>query len=199
MSGNLFDQIHDDIDNSNTFDAPMLRYYGGPIPVFLWDNLQDYPALIDAVKICSGSSHYQYMHGVAYTKELMLPWYNMTMDLEEHIGLCLAQSEDINALNLSSLESGDLMPLQGKVVGLSLRAIRELDIYYENEVKYSRIPIDIVPVGPLNKDRKKTIRAFAYLNVIEDVADYSDTKKEWELKSDIDLMPFKDSGGVYIC
>lgn len=194
----MMDLIHKDIDDSHTFDMPLLRYYGGAIPVFLWDDLQDYPEMIKQIPATSTSAGYKYMTGRAFTKELLLPWYNMSMDLEEFTGFCLGHSEDLNALDLDPVEQGALQPIAGKMVGMSLEAIRQLDIYYENEVKYTRRLIEVIPQSLANKGMEP-LQAYAYFNVLDDLATYNKMTNEWTMRSGMDLLPFKDNGGVYEC
>lgn len=190
----LYDMIHADLDYRHTYDMPLLRFQKEPIKVFLWDDMQDYTTFMKEIVGINQTTDYRYVTGKAFTEEHYLPWYNMSDD-GAHPALCLSNVSDLEDVDMPEWMDGDAMPLTGKVVSVSLKALHLLDCYYENEVLFSRQKIKVRPQN--HKSLGDSIEVFAYFNALDDVANYSSTRKSWIIPTDRDIMPFKDNGGVY--
>lgn len=190
----LYDHIMVDTSRNRTPDLSTLRY-AGTQRVFLWDDLQDPIALYNELLMSLESDDYKFIYPKAVTKDKFLPFYNLAdTDTMRYAGVCLEETADLQYIvNLPAHCEAEEKPMVGKIAEVSLRALQELDEYYDNEYNYSRVEIEVFPY----RSAAKTIKVWVYLNDLQDVAEWSEAKQEWIVAPHIDVTPFVEVDGLY--
>jgi len=179
--------IEIDVKYNMTPDLPKLRYFGGGVPVFLWDDLQDYNTLCTVLGSIDMRTHYESKFFNAFTVGKYVPWYNMDEAKERYAAYCLEEYEDIEYLSVPEYTIGKPLQVKGKVVCLSVEAIQELDIYYENEHIFTRHRIQVYP----SQWSKQPQEVYAWLNDVDQISCFDSKTSEYILDQDIDPTPFK--------
>lgn len=194
----LLSRIQDDIYNNRTPDAAKLRYHGEPIKVFLWDDMQDFKTMTHYLPGIDMVTGYRGDYYNARTVEKFLPWYNISNDWgkddEYWPALCLEDPVDLEMVDCPEYCLGDLKPLKGKLVQVSLATFQLLDEYYDNEFNFSRVQVDVMN-SPLAKG---TSKAYTWMNTLEDIFYYEAHENSYKLKPNMDLTPFAEEDGVYL-
>lgn len=180
--------ISADIDDNVTPDLAEMRYYGDTIPVFLWDDLQDYSNLVMALHPFNVSDHYQVKFFSARTVTEHVPWYNLKDSDKAYTSYCLEEYDDVCFLDLPEYSSATPRPVRGKIAKVSLAALKKLDEYYNNTYIFTR---QIVAVKPSND--AKPIKAYTWFNQVDQISTYSNEDCEYILDDGLDFTPFKES------
>jgi|SRR6056297_3943722 len=181
--------VNVDTKYNHTFDLPKLRYLGAGIPVFLWDNLQDFPDASAILGCTDMSQSYESKYFNALTVNKYIPWYNMDDSKDSYAAYCLEEHEDIAFLDLPEYTTAKPLPIKGKVCLVSLEALQELDIYYENERLFTRTRIQVYP----SQYCKKPIEVFTWFNSVDQISSFDQDANEHVLDANIDPTPFRDS------
>jgi hypothetical protein len=186
--------VNVDTKYNHTFDLPKLRYYGSGIPIFLWDNNQDYPDINAVLGAIDMSLNYESKYFNALTANKYVPWYNMDDSKDSYAAYCLEEYEDIAFLDVPEYTMATPKPIKGKVCLVSLEALQELDIFYENERLFTRSSIQVYP----SQYCKKPMEAFTWFNNVDQISSFDEDVNEHVLDANIDPTPFRDSnvGGV---
>ncbi len=179
-----------------TDDLYRLRYAGGPVRVFVWDDLRDFSCMSEATGMANGvlTSNISNPYYHAETTDKFVPWYS----LDEHgsyQGLCLEEVVDLEWLHADSHVFGKPRPMRGKIFDASLELISSLDAYYENTTNFNRVPVSVKT--SIHTDR--VLQAFTWLNDIDQLMEYNVEKNQYELLPGLDLAPFsvlKPAGAV---
>ena len=172
-----------DIEFCCTPDLPSLRYHGGQPFVFLWDDTQDYTALQKLLGV-DMTPHYESRFFSAMTKNLYVPWYNLSPDDDAYPAYCLRDSDDTLWLELEDYAAVRPRRLKGKLCKLSLQALSTLDLYYNNQTIFTREAIDVQP--SLFSD--SVVKAYTWFNRVEQIARKGE--RMYELDEGIDVTPF---------
>lgn len=181
--------VNVDTKYNHTFDLPKLRYFGAGIPVFLWDNLQDYPDASAVLGCIDMSQNYESKYFNALTANKYIPWYNMDDSKDSYAAYCLEEHEDIAFLDLPEYTMAKPLQIKGKVCLVSLEALQELDIYYENERLFTRTRIQVYP----SQYCKTPIEVFTWFNSVDQISSFDQDANEHLLDANIDPTPFRDS------
>ena len=178
------DLIRMDTAYVSTPELPSMRYRNRSIPVFLWDSLVDYQTFSKELPAIKMGNSYRLAEIQALTKELLLPWYGLKE--RGYPAYCLADAFDLTFLSASEYVFGEPLQVQGKLIEVDLSGLIELDVWYQNEVQFSRTLIDVV------SNSGKVTKAYAYFNEMEDIAEWDQSKAAYTLDDDIDVTPFTD-------
>jgi hypothetical protein len=179
-----------DVDSNFTPDLPSLRYFGGGIPVFIWDNLTDYTQLKSALgQTIDASKEVEVRHAHAITVNKYIPWYNLLPDVDSYAGYCLEEPADIDFLSVADYTIGTPLQLEGHIVYVSLAALQELDAYYENETNFDRVKIKVYT----SKFYKQPLEVFTWMNNVDQVAEFDTQTNEYVLRDGVDPVPFRDT------
>ena len=192
---NIAELIKRDVEECRTPDLPQLRYNNGAIKVFLWDDLQDFKTLSTWLFNVDLINGYRGVASSAQTVEKYLPWYNINdrQDGMMYPAMCLEDPVDIEMTDLDDYSLGDLLPIGGKLVDVSVDTMCKLDQYYENGFNFTRHLIEVKPF----KSSTKTIKAYTWFNSLEDMFIYDPHENTYKLHKDLDLTPFVEEKGVY--
>ena len=190
---NIKEMVAFDMKYNYTPDMAPLRYYTGYIPVFLWDDMRDHLTFKQHINGLNAND-YKYIEE-AYTDEAFLPWYNLSDT--DYQAYCLRDYRDVDFTNADDYMKGTPQPMSGKVVGLSLKAIKLLDIFYANETKFVRQLINVKSKSVNKHGTKPITEVFAYFNELEDISGWNNTDSEWRIFEDIDLTPFREVNNIY--
>lgn len=183
-----------DVKYGRTFDLPKLRYAGGGgIPVFLWDNCQTLDVLDAALSFSNSTDSKSLTHPSAVTKNKYVPWYNMGESRDAFAAYCLEEYEDLDFLDIPEYTKDVPLQLEGKVYNLNLEAIVELDLYYENNETFNRVPIEVYP----SKYYQQPKWVWAYLNTVDQLATFNTTTSEYMLDEDVDPTVFRKHPETY--
>lgn len=181
--------IDADVKYNATPDTPTLRYYGSGIPVFLWDDLQDFSVINTILGSLCVEENYESRYFSAMTVGQYVPWYNMDESNDSFAAYCLEEYEDLAFLDVPEYTMGMPLQIKGKVSLVSLEALQELDNYYENQHIFTREKIKVYP-SPWSKDATE---AYAWFNGVDQISSFDTSSNEYILDKNIDLTPFKDS------
>jgi len=181
--------IDADVKYSVTPDLAELRYYGSGIPVFLWDNLQDYNTISAVLGSLPLEDCYESKYFSALTAGKFVPWYNMDDSKDSFPAYCLEEYEDLAFLDVPEYTVSKPKQIKGKVVMLSLEALQELDQYYENQHIFTRCKVKILP----SQWSKDCYEVFAWFNNVDQISSFDTETSEYILDKNIDLTPFKES------
>lgn len=190
----LKDWINLDKKYTYTPDLPSLRYFGGAIPVFLWDGMQDYMTLKENLRHLTHPNSFEIRYPKAVTCRKFVPWYNMKLSTQHFASYCLEEPEDIDFLSVPEYTKGEPKALKGKVVYVTLEILCELDGYFENENLFNRVKVDVYP-STLNKN---AIKVFTWMNDVDQLSEFNLTTNEYEISDGIDPVLFReDDDGTY--
>lgn len=180
-----------DIDTTTNWtpDLPALRYNGGGIPIFLWDDNQDYGILKSVLNQVSISQHVEFRAFAAKTADRFLPWYNLMPDQNYYPSYCLEEAEDVDFLSLAEYTIGKPMQMEGKIIYVSLEALQELDYYYENEFNFNRVKIKVHP----NLQAKTHYDCFTWLNDVDSLCEFDNITNEYVFRKGIDPVPYRET------
>jgi hypothetical protein len=181
--------VNVDTKYNHTFDLPKLRYYGSGIPIFLWDNNQDYPDINAVLGATDMSLNYESKYFNALTVNKYVPWYNMDDSKDSYAAYCLEEYEDIAFLDIPEYTMATPKQIKGKVCLVSVEALQELDIFYENERLFTRSLIQVMP----SQYCKKPIEVFSWFNNVDQISSFDEDLNEHVLDANIDPTPFRDS------
>lgn len=184
---NIRNFIDVDIKYNMTPDLPYLRYYGKGIPVFLWDDLQDYNTLSTVLSTLDMKRHYESKFFNSLTMTNYVPWYNMDESRDSYEAYCLEEYDDLAFLDVPSYTMGVPLPMKGKLVNVSLEALQELDAYYENEHIFTRTEIKV----RASEWSQTPIDAFSWFNNVDQISSFDNSTSEYVLDKNLDLTPFK--------
>jgi hypothetical protein len=198
---NIQDAINNDIANCWTYDLAYLRMQEPFIPVFLWDNMKNYLGFTTKLKGVDYTKETKYPCGSAETVNPVVPWYSISKNPKEpYEAYCVGVTDDLEYMDLPKYMLGDPLKLKGTLLGLSVKAIRHLDEYYKNQLKFTRQTIEVTPkrYSSISKDTgTDTMDVYAYFNELEDISDFNEDKKAWVIKSHLDFSPFNIKDNVY--
>jgi len=184
---NLKTLIEADMQYNSTPDLPQLRYHGDGIPVFFWDELKDMTAArLIFPRTADFNKHYEPKFFSAYTVKKYLPWYNISAKSETYSSYCLEEYEDLAFTKIPEYTISEAMQMKGKVCRVSLEYLVELDVFYETDHNFNRVWIDVYP----SEYYKTPVRAFTWLNDIDQLCVFNTTTNEYELDSAFDLTPY---------
>lgn len=181
-----------DIDVSCNFtpDLPSMRYFGGGIPIFLWDDLQDYAILKNTLgEIAPIADNLEIRHPAARTVRKYRPWYNLMPDLDYYASYCLEEQEDVDFLSLQEYTVGSAMQMEGKVCFVTLAALQEIDAYYENETNFDRTRIKVYP----SKFYTHPMECYTWFNNVDQLCEFDNISNEYVLRDGIDPVPYRDT------
>lgn len=179
-----------DTECNYTYDLPALRYFGGGVPVFLWDDLQDYVTLKTILGTMAPiTDNVEIRNPAALTVRKYLPWYCITSSAEDYSSFCLEEPEDVDFLSLEEYNVGVPKQVEGKIAYVSLSALQELDAYYENEVNFDRVKIKVYP----SKYYKSPIECFTWMNNVDQLCEFDLLTNEYVLRGGIDPVPYRDT------
>jgi hypothetical protein len=178
-----------DLQANWTPDLPSLRYFGGAIPVFLWDDNQDYGLLKTVLGHVDITKSVEIRHPTAITERKYLPWYNIFADHSYYPSYCLEEPDDVDFLSLKEYTMGRAMPLEGKLVYCNLQAMQELDAYYENETNFDRVKVKVHP----SKYYKTPIECFTWMNNVDQLCEFDMKTNEYVLRVGIDPVPYRET------
>lgn len=193
MSSIIKKWIDIDLNSNWTPDLPTLRYSGGGIPVFLWDDLQHYTTLKSTL---SGETplHTLHMkHPDALTVRNYTPWYNLEINENSYTSYCLEEPEDVDFLPLEEYTSTVPKQIRGKVYSVSLTALQDIDAYYENETNFDRVRLKVYP----SKFSKVAIECFTWFNSVDQITAFDLNKNEYLMREEIDPVAFREDDDVY--
>ena len=177
--------INVDVKHNSTPDLPSLRYYGAGIPVFLWDNMQDYQNITSILGSTEMATSYESKFYNALTVNKYVPWYNMDDSRDSYAAYCLEEYEDLAFFDVPEYTIGKPLPIKGKIALVSLEALQELDIYYENEKIFTRTLIKVYP----SQYCKTPTEVFAWFNTIDQISSFDQDTSEYVLDKNIDPTP----------
>lgn len=183
---NIKTLIEVDVKYNLTPDIAELRYYGKGIPVFLWDDLQDYTTLQHVLGSLDLSRSYEVKHFGAMTTRKYVPWYNMEDGKNTFAAYCLEEYDDLALMEVPEYTYGTPLPMKGKVINVSLEALQELDNFYENEQSFVRQKIKV----QASVYTKHIVEAFTWFNDVDDISVFDNGTSEYVLDKGIDLTPF---------
>lgn len=181
--------IDADVKYNLTPDLPILRYYGRGIPVFLWDDLQDYSTFSAILGSLPLEDCYEARFPNAVTQNKYVPWYNMDESKESFAAYCLEEYEDLAFLDVPSYTMGMPKQIKGKIAAVSLEALQELDCYYENQEIFTRCLIKVYP----SNWTSTPMEVFAWFNSVDQISSFDTETSEYILDKNIDLTPFRDN------
>lgn len=169
-----------------TPDLPYLRYLGKAIPIFLWDDLQDFRTLEGILTNVDVPANYESKFHSALTVNSYVPWYNMESSPDTYASYCLEEHEDLDFLSIPEYTIGDPLPVKGKVANVSLKALEELDVFYENERLFTRQAVKVYP----SQWSKTAITVYTWLNGVDQISVFDEKSSEYVLDKDLDFTPF---------
>lgn len=183
------DLVSLDIKYNQTPDMSSLRFYGGGIPVFFWDDLQQDQTLYQTLGFkgkTDGYSHIRNYFGSCRTAEAFVPWYNLSDDSDAYPAYCIEDPDDISMMEIEDYCESVRRPMSGTIKLLDLKALADLDIYYMNGEIFERRLIDIY----LSPAATKAVKVWAYLNTVDGIATYSKDHGCYVFDEGIDVMNF---------
>lgn len=172
-----------------TPDLHKLRYFGGGLPVFLWDSCQGYNFCKEVLFDLPYHNHVESRHPMAVTVGKYLPWYNLDPSPHSFEDYCLEESEDLELISTSEYNVGEPRPIEGKICYMTLEALKAFDEHYENQHLFDRIQIDVYP----NVVNKNPIRCFTWMNNVDQVSIFESKSSEYVFSPSIDVVPFKET------
>jgi hypothetical protein len=178
-----------DVKYNLTPDLPKLRFYGHGIPVFLWDGLQDYSTITTIIGCTDMTNNYESKFYNALTVNKFVPWYNMDDSKDSYAAYCLEEHEDVALLEVPEYTIGTPLQMKGKICLVSVLALQELDMYYENDSIFTRTEIDVYS----SQYTRTPMRVFTWLNSADQISSFDNETSEYILDKNIDLTPFKDT------
>lgn len=184
----LKDKIALDIKFNWTPDLTSLRYLGGPIPVFIWDDLTQFNTLKDVLdELGYFTNHASIRSAEAYTKNKYIPFYNINGAKSAYPCYCLEEESDLDFFEAPDYTMDEARPLVGKLYNMSLEALRLLDLYYENESQFNRVVVDVRD----SFSKTETKKFYTWMNTADQLAkEELDSSFSWVLRDDLDLTPF---------
>jgi hypothetical protein len=188
------DWIEIDTSSNYTPDLPALRYFGGAIPVFLWDDNQDYGILKTALGPVSIASAVEIRHPQAITVKKFVPWYNMAPTDERYPSYCFEESEDVDFVTAEEYTVSIPRQLKGKIAFVTLAALQELDAYYENEYNFDRVSLKVQP----SQWNKVPVECFSWFNSVDQICEYDTKTSEYIFREGIDPVPYNEHEGLYV-
>jgi hypothetical protein len=188
------DWIEIDTTSNYTPDLPALRYFGGAIPVFLWDDNQDYGILRNALGPVRIASAVEVRHPQAVTVNKYIPWYNMIPTDQYYPSYCLEESVDLDFILCEEYNVSTPRQMKGKIAHITLAALQELDAYYENEYNFDRTKIKAYP----SLWNKTPVECFTWFNTVDQVCEFDSNTSEYVFREGIDPVPYKEHEGLYV-
>lgn len=183
MNAALKKSLDLDIKWCRTPDLPSLRYYGRVgIPIFLWDDMADFTNLQAVTSHNSIVDHYRSDYYNAITVDNFMCWYNLKAPYAAHM---VADLEALPFLDLEEYQEGEVLPVTGKLVTVSLDLLQELDMYYENGVNFTRTRVDVHPT-PFATTK---MNVFTWVNTIDQLGAWDHAKQNYKLNDDVDIAP----------
>lgn len=180
--------IEIDLKYGRTYDTPSLRYTGNRgIPVFLYDDLSSEETLKSILSFVSYKDNVAVTHPSAVTVGDFVPMYNLSNASGYYNAYCLEEHEDLDFLSVPDYTKGKALPIRGKLIHVSLEAMNELDMYYENEKDFYRTMIKVNP----SIYYENPMWAWAYFNDVDQVATFDTKTSEYVVDPSIDLTTFR--------
>lgn len=177
-----------DTKYNRTYDMPKLRYYGSVgIPVFFWDSLKTSDAFQSVLSYVSVADETTLVHPTAVTKNKYVPWYNVGESSDVFSAYCIEEHEDLDFIGVPEYTKGEAHPIEGKIYNVSLKAIQELDMFYENGETFNRIIIEVFP----SKYYVQPKLVWAYFNDVDQIATFDTKTQDYLLDKDIDPTVFR--------
>lgn len=192
----LQQQFKSDLKFHSTPDLTELRYFGGPLPIFIWDDLCD-PTLMKEV-LGVDLNYYDNVeprYYLAVTKGKFSPMYNITETSNNYGHYCLEDDEDLDFLTLPEYTVDESKRMSGKIYYVSIEALQSLDLYYENESLFNRTMIEVNPT----KNATTTMKCFTWMNDLDQISEETlDQGFEYHLRKDLDFCHFPtNNDGFY--
>lgn len=183
MTSSIAKTIDIDIKYGCTPDLPSLRYHGrNGIYVFLWD---DMTTLANVQAVTNSSQifdEYRSEYSEAITVDPYMCWYNLKAPYAAHM---LNDPDAIPFLDLEAYQEGELLPVKGKLVTVSLDLLQELDMYYNNGVDFTRVRLDVYPTVYATTK----MNVFTWMNSIDQLGAWNKDVNHYKLKDTIDITP----------
>lgn len=184
--------IQQDIKSNCTPDLPALRYFGGGIPIFLWDDMKEFSNILEVIGSLDYNDNCEVRHPDARSQLRYIPWYNLDPSQEVYPAYCLEEPEDLDFITVEDYCLDQPLELEGKVLYVSLAALQEFDMYYNNQHLFNRVKIKVYP----SKWYKTPIECYTWMNDIDQVTEYDMKTNEYVLMSNLDPVPFRDTGDL---
>lgn len=177
--------IEADMKYTYTPDLPRLRYCGA-VPIFLWDDLTDFQLLATILGSTPTKDNYRSWFGRAVTEEKFLPWYNICSDKFSYATYCMRDFTDTSSIELPDYALEQPRRVLGKMAKVSLAALQELDLYYDNERHFKRVLISVQPT-PYSTMTKA---CYTWMNTADGITEFDTKLSEYALMDNIDPTPF---------
>jgi len=195
---NLLDIIRTNLNESRTYDAPVLRFNNEPIKIFLWDDNQEFSAMKANLDLTNQQciDGYRGLHHAACTAHEYLPWYNIKGDhTNPYPAACLEDPFDLEYVDLPDYFISDLKPVKGRVCEVSLEVLHLLDEYYDNGYSWERSLID-VKVRSLDPN-SPTTQAYTWFNEMDELFDFVSHDMAYKIKPHLDFSPMYSDEKFY--
>lgn len=175
---------------SMTPDTPQFRHIGmSGIPIFLWDALSSTETLEVVLSHVDMNQNVKLTNANAMTKDKYVPWYNMGDSSDAFQAFCLDDVFDLDFLDLPEYTDGNPLNISGKIFQISLEALQDLDIFYENTRTFQRQIINVFP----SKYHTNPVLCYTWLNDLDQITTFDTKSQEYLLDKDIDPTPFRVS------
>lgn len=176
----VFDSLTKIIEDNYTPDRPILRFKG-PQYVFIWDKLLNESKLRS---ICGmkKDEEWKWTHWRASTVDKFIPIANggkaqYLPDTKDWVHLL---SDDL--MPYKSLKT---LPVQGRILSVSLSGLEKLDQFYHNTLLSYRKKL------PVFKDQrlKETLTPWVYLHPFHRTMKYNPHTQKYKFPSEFDVSP----------
>jgi hypothetical protein len=171
--------VTEDLWFSCTPDMPALRF-AKTIPVFIWDEMKTYKSIEDTLGITS--SEYKVISYLSFTKEKFLPFFNNGVTKQDYF---LPASPTWNKSLKEATVTGEPKQVSGRILHVSLYALRVLDLYYNNTVIHQRHKMRFVSQGRNLKESLET-QAWVYMLPTTSFTKYHPHEGEYRLTKGFD-------------
>jgi hypothetical protein len=178
LTGTLTASIDNDVYYGCTDDMAELRY-AGPQHVFLWNDSKFTQTLekLDLVE----DEDWTILHWTACTKSWYVPFerlgFKATLGANQFLFRAVNWKDSFSYKQTKYLKSEGL-PVEGRILKCSLKALKELDEYHYNGVHHDRVKTKLtVGVGANAYD----VTAWVYFTNRDQLTKYNPHSKEYEL------------------
>jgi len=180
--------IKRDYADNYTPDLPTLRYYGGPIPVFLWDMLSTFNGFPDALPRLEKGKDYKVKWYNSFTTGKGVVYENKDISANGYMHYFLNTQEDNDKVCLPI--DAPSRNVEGRLYEVSLRGLQELDFFYANGYNFKRTRIQIK-----KEEYGQMATAYTYLNTADHLV-YEEDGEPFFFEG-IDIVPMRLGGKHY--